>query len=54
MVLVDSDSTHNFIDQVVAKKLRCTTQPMIGINVTVANGDVLKVHEVCKSLKWKS
>ena len=54
MLLVDSGSTHNFIDQAVAKKLRCKTQPMIGVNVTVANGEVLRVQEVCKSLRWES
>ena len=53
-MLVDSDSTHNFIDQTLAKRLRCKSQVIIGVNVTVANGETLRAQEVCKNVEWES
>ena len=52
VMLVDSRSTHNFIDQTVVKRLMCSTQLMPVVNVIVANGEILKVQEVCKVLSW--
>ena len=40
--LIDSDSTHNFMDQSVAKRLRCPIRPITKVQVTVANGDILR------------
>ena len=54
IMLVDSGSTHNFIDQTVAKRLKCKTQSTIGLSVTVANGDVLRSQETCKDVKWET
>ena len=42
VMLIDSGSTHNFIDQTMVKKLRCLTQTKTGVSVTVANEDTLK------------
>ena len=53
-MLIDSGSTHNFIDQSVAKKLKCTTQGITGLNVTMANGEVLQAQETCKNVMWES
>ena len=52
VMLVDSESTNNFIDQTVAKRLKCKTQVVTGINVIVANGEDLRAQEVCKAVKW--
>ena len=51
VMLIDSGSTHNFIDQAVAKRLRCTTKVIDGIKVIMANGDVLKVQEICELVR---
>ena len=48
--LVDVGNTHNFIDQTVAKKLKCKTQSMAKVDVTVANGETLQVQECCSWL----
>ena len=54
MFLLDSGSTHNFIDQTVAKKLKCQTHFMPKVNVIVANGETLKVQEIYKLVRWES
>ena len=41
VMLIDFGSTHNFIDQFVAKRLRCHTKTIMRVAVTVANGEVL-------------
>ena len=48
VMLVDSGSTHNFIDHTVVKRLRCIPQLIPSINVTMANGETLRIQEVCK------
>ena len=52
--LVDSGSTHNFIDQAVVKKLKCKTQAMTMMEVTVTNGETMGVRELCKLVKWEA
>ena len=54
VVLIDSGSTHNFLDQTVVKRLKCTTKSIVGVKVTVANGDALKAHELCELVQWES
>ena len=54
VMLIDSGSTHNFIDQSVAKRLKCKTHLTAGLNVTVANGEVLKSQKACKAVIWES
>ena len=41
VVLIDSGSTHNFLDQMVVKRLKVPTKIITRVKVTVANGDVL-------------
>lgn len=54
VLLIDSASTYNFIDQIVARRLRYPTEVITGVNVTVANGDILKSQEVCELIKWET
>ncbi|XP_076915407.1 uncharacterized protein LOC143574750 [Bidens hawaiensis] len=51
-ILVDSGSTHNFIDQNLATKLKITTQEVKSMKVTVANGNQLTCQNMCKDFKW--
>ena len=53
MILVDSRSTHNFLDQSIAKRLACTFQRIKGFKVTVANGDILETQKLCKHVQWE-
>ena len=52
-MLVDSGSSHNFLDYTIAKRLSCELQVIEGLQVTVANGDVVMTQDVCKGLKWE-
>ena len=54
VILVDSGSTHNFMDQTIAKKVGCHTHIMSGIGVSIANGDKIWVQEVCKEVLWET
>ena len=54
VILVDSKSTHNFIDHTIAKRLKCKIQGVNVVRVIVANGDTLKAQEVCKMVSWES
>ena len=53
IVLVDSGSTHNFIDSTVAKRLGCALHTIKELQVTVANGTVIHSHGACKELQWE-
>ncbi|OMO81357.1 Retrotransposon gag protein [Corchorus olitorius] len=53
MILIDTGSTHNFINTAVAKRLGCATLPMSHVPVTVANGEALTCKEMCRQLKWE-
>ncbi|OMO52671.1 Retrotransposon gag protein [Corchorus olitorius] len=53
MMLVDSGSTHNFLDTTLAKRLGCTIQTIKGLDVQVANGKTLRCQEVCSQLHWE-
>ena len=54
VIFVDSDRTHNFIDQAIVRKVGCQTHTMVGIGVTIANGDKVWVHEVCREVVWET
>ena len=53
-MLVDLGSTHDFMDQAVARKLKCATRVIIGVLMTIANGYTLKAQEVCECTKWET
>ena len=45
IVLIDSGSTHNFINERIAELLQLPMVPIEPFNVKVANGDPLKCQE---------
>nr|DAD43229.1 TPA_asm: hypothetical protein HUJ06_001459 [Nelumbo nucifera] len=52
-ILIDSSSTHNFVDEQVVKKLGCkveTTKPMV---VSVAYGNKVYTSTLCKGFSWQ-
>lgn len=52
-ILVDSGSTHNFLDIHTAKKLGCKIQKMCPLPVCVADGNKLSCELGNKAFKWK-
>ena len=53
VVLVDSGSTHNFVDQSVVKRGGLYTTAVNGISVSVANGDKMWAQELCPQVQWE-
>ena len=51
-ILIDSGSTHNFLDVNVAKKLGCKLEEIGPMKVDVANGSSLSCVAACKGLTW--
>uniref|UniRef100_A0A803KXU1 MADS-box domain-containing protein n=1 Tax=Chenopodium quinoa TaxID=63459 RepID=A0A803KXU1_CHEQI len=51
-VLIDSGSTHNFLDIDVARRLGCKIDSISPQAVTVADGNHLACQNVCKGFKW--
>lgn len=52
-ILIDSGSTHNFLEESIAKKLKC---PLIGtppLSVTVANENRVLSNSACLGLMWE-
>lgn len=54
MVLIDSDSSSNFIDWKVMRNMRLYGKPVKGAEVMVANGDKMLVNSVCEAVPWSS
>ena len=52
-VLVDSGSTHNFLDLNTAKKLGCRLSRICPLEVSVANGNVMSSLYECKNFTWE-
>ena len=53
-MLIDFGSTHNFLDEIVVKRLKCPTKSLRGVKVTVANCDTLQSQELCELVKWET
>ncbi|XP_042009918.1 uncharacterized protein LOC121758578 [Salvia splendens] len=51
-ILIDSGSTHNFLDLHLAKKLGLQLTSVRPVMVDVADGNRLECDSMCKSLKW--
>lgn len=51
-ILVDSGSTHNFLDLTLAKKLGCNIESILSQAVGVADGNHLQCQHVCKCFQW--
>lgn len=52
-ILLDSGSTHNFLDLELAKKLGCKLEPANLMPITTSGGHKLVASYVCKGFKWK-
>lgn len=51
-VLIDTGSTHNFIDQEIATKLGCKPCDIFEQSVSVADGRLVQIIAICKNLQW--
>ncbi|KAD2394077.1 hypothetical protein E3N88_41054 [Mikania micrantha] len=51
-ILIDSGSTHNFIDVKLAKKLQCPVKEISPILVSVADGKQLTTNQLCPDFQW--
>lgn len=52
-ILIDSGSTHNFVDENIAKRLQCKQISTRPLGVTVANGARMYSRSVCAPLIWR-
>jgi hypothetical protein len=52
-ILIDSGSTHNFLNSAVVRKLQYHLTPIKPMTVQAANGDKMVCKSMCKGLKWK-
>ncbi|XP_074277350.1 uncharacterized protein LOC141600986 [Silene latifolia] len=52
-ILVDSGSSHNFIDSGMVKKLNLRLEPIPSFNISVANGGKLQCSHQVRNLKWR-
>ncbi|XP_048503129.1 uncharacterized protein LOC125498867 [Beta vulgaris subsp. vulgaris] len=52
-ILIDSGSTHNFLDVSLAMKLGCKIDSMPSQSVSVADGNTLSCKSMCKGFQWR-
>nr|GEW21105.1 hypothetical protein [Tanacetum cinerariifolium] len=51
-ILIDSGSTHDFINTSLAQKLRCEVKNIPTLNAGVANGHKLTCTQICPKFHW--
>ena len=51
-ILIDTGSTHNFLNCNMAIKLGCIMEPVPELRIMAANGEVLKCNELCRGFTW--
>ncbi|KAD3068970.1 hypothetical protein E3N88_36850 [Mikania micrantha] len=51
-ILIDSGSTHNFLNDKIADKLNCVIQSVKNMPVTIADGNQLSCVQLCKDFQW--
>ncbi|MCI32085.1 hypothetical protein A2U01_0053297, partial [Trifolium medium] len=51
-ILLDSGSTHNFLDLEVAKSLGCQLEAISPLSVTGGGGHQLEAAFICRGFKW--
>lgn len=51
-ILVDTGSTHSFLDIAAAKKLRCQLEQTAPLMVTVADGGKMRCNSRCSNFQW--
>nr|TKR68966.1 hypothetical protein D5086_0000309060 [Populus alba] len=52
-ILVDSGSTHNFMNMEVANKLQCKQTSINPVTIKAANGGKMLCSSICKNFRWK-
>jgi len=52
-ILIDSCSTHNFLDISIARKVGCKLEAILTQSITIANGYRLQCLYICRGFKWK-
>nr|TKS18592.1 hypothetical protein D5086_0000002610 [Populus alba] len=52
-ILIDSGSTHNFLNTTIVNKLQFQLTPIKPMTVQAANGDKMVCKFMCKGLRWK-
>ena len=52
-IQIDSGSTHNFLDPVVAEIIRCSIQTTNPMKVAVADGIKITSDAICRQLTWR-
>jgi len=52
-ILIDSGSTHNFLDIAMAKKIGCKIESIQSQTIAVADGNQLQCQYVSKGFEWK-
>lgn len=52
-ILIDSGSTHNFLDVNIAKKFGCRVKNTCPLVVSVANGETILSKSMCEQFKWE-
>ena len=53
LILIDSESTHSFLDEGTTKRLKCPLQGTQPLSVTVANGSRLIGKLACNGFTWE-
>nr|TKS15571.1 hypothetical protein D5086_0000032660 [Populus alba] len=53
LILIDSGSTHNFINVNLANKHNCLLTSIKPMLVEAANGGTMACAQICKNLQWK-
>jgi len=48
-ILIDSGGTHNFLDEHLARKLRCKLEPIAKQSVAIADGNILQCQFICRN-----
>ncbi|KAD5507739.1 hypothetical protein E3N88_15442 [Mikania micrantha] len=51
-ILIDSGSIHNFLNDKLADKLKCATQTVKNMLVTIVDGNHLPCMKLCKDFQW--
>ncbi|GKC38453.1 retrotransposable element Tf2, partial [Tanacetum coccineum] len=51
-ILIDSGSTHNFLDVFMGKKLGCQIRKINPLQVSMADGNKLTSESMCKGFSW--
>nr|GEY42794.1 reverse transcriptase [Tanacetum cinerariifolium] len=52
-ILIDSSSTHNFVDTNTGKRMGCRISTTVSLQVDVANGNKIVSTLICKQFTWQ-